>query len=231
MARRAKPETVAADAAPAPTPQERWAQHWPLIRDAKAALDAAQEEVASANGEYRNLLKAYKKAGGDSEALVAALKLQKLEPSEVTKHIAGVNWHLRNLGVLVGQQLGFGFEQDGRDIAHHVDNDKLNAAGVNQNGADDKPADGFDKPADGFDKPADGFDKPVMTTEAMIAKARTAGFDAGAGGKNRDTNPHADGSPEFLAFDAEWMRGQEKIAASMAPKGRRGAAGEARPSA
>ena len=216
MAKRAKASTIAEDTAPKKSPQERWEHHWPLISDAKDELDEAQKAVSTANGIYRNALKAYGKEGGDTAALVAALKLTKLDPAEVTKHCAGVNWHMRALGVMAGEQLGFGFGEDGKDIAHHVDNDKLREAGVNQNGAGDNPT--------------GDFDKSVLTTEAMIAKARTAGHDAGADGKKRDGNPHADGSPEFLAYDAAWLEGQTRVARRMGGRGKRGA-GEAQPTA
>lgn len=204
MAKRAKPETVAADSAPAPTPEERFATHFPLIRDAKRDLELQQKGATKANAVFRNALKAYKKAGGDVDALIEALRLQKLEPQEADKHLAGVNWHLRALGVPVGQQLGL--FPDGQTVGRKVDDDRIGAA-----------------------KAGDDFEKPVMTTEAMIAKARTAGHDAGADGKARDKNPHIEGSPEFLAFDQAWLDGQAKVAARMG-RGHHNGGREAQPS-
>lgn len=65
------------------------------------------------------------------------------------------------------------------------------------------------------------------TTEAEIKgaaneinadRAYDDGFFGGNGGKNRDTNPHIQGSEEFDAWDRGWLLGQEKIVRSMAPK-------------
>ena len=213
MARRAKADTIAADAAPKETAEERFERLWPDIRDAKIELDKCQTAASSANGVYRKRLQSYKKAGGDMDALLDALRLQKLDPEDVDKRVAGINWALRMLGVPVGHQLGL-FE-DGRDIASKVDEDKLREAGVVKDGAAKKD---------------DDFEKPHMTTEAMILAAKTAGFNAGSTNKPLLANPYPAESPEGLAWSGGYKDAQHAIAARMGGRGKRGA-GEAQPTA
>lgn len=186
MARKAKASTVKEDEARKnTTPEERFDEHFPIISAAKHDLEAAQKAVSSANSVYRNALKSYKKAGGDTDALIEALRLQKMEPADVDKLIAGVNWHLRALGVPVGQQLGL--FPDGETVATKVDTDKIAEQG------------------DG------AFDTGPLSTEATIRKAKDQGYSDGIEGKTA-FNVYADGSPEALAYTGSWTDGQAKLA-------------------
>ena len=58
--------------------------------------------------------------------------------------------------------------------------------------------------------------KPISTSDT-IAAASEAGMKAGVAAKNRTDNPHEDGSPEFLAWDANWIAGQRQHAAKLGP--------------
>jgi hypothetical protein len=59
-------------------------------------------------------------------------------------------------------------------------------------------------------------------TAELIAldKVYDDGYLAGSEGGNRDRNPHAPGSEQYDAWDRAWIKGQEKIVASLTPKKR-----------
>lgn len=202
MAKKASASTIGA--APAQTPQERFDEHYPRIRSAKSDLDEKQTAATAANSVYRNALKAYKKAGGDADALLEAMRLQKLEPADATKHLSGINWHLLALGVPVGTQLGL--FPDGETVAKKVDDARLHG-----------------KDAEPFD-----IGKRPISTEASVREAKASGYEAGVEGKPRNANPHPEGSPEYLGWDGCWLDGQQKLGARLAGRGR---GHEERPSA
>jgi hypothetical protein len=197
LARRAKPSVIAADAAPPKSPEEVFNEHYPLIAAAKRDLEDAQTVVSSKNGIFRAALKAFKKQGGDPDAMTRALALKKLEPDEVTAGFRNLNNYLRWIGIPVGSQLGL-FD-DGRTVAHHVDNDKIDAA-----------------------KDAE-FEKRPITTEASLRAAKTAGFDGGSSGNGLGDNAYEAESPEGLAWSAGWKEAQAAIASRMGHRGRKGA--------
>jgi hypothetical protein len=192
MARKATRENVAAQAVEEArqrmTPEQRFEQHWAIIHPARAALEKAQSEVSTANGIYRGALKAYKKDGGDVDALLDALRFQKMEVEDANKRLAEINWHLRALGAPIGTQLGL--FADGKTVAHHVDNDKIKANG---NGH------------------ANGHAKP-LSTKATIAAAKAQGKKAGSTGKS-GVAPYEKGTPEELAFTAAWKTAQAEMVA------------------
>ena len=182
MARKAKKETVAADAAPPRDAREVFEEQMKLIRPLYEDLEIANHARAAANSAYRTQLKAAKKAGINIDALTKALALQKREPDDVTKEFTDLNRYLAWLGIPVGTQLGL-FDET-RTVA----------------------------------TAAEDFAKRPISTEASIAKAKTEGFDAGHEAKNKAENPYEEGSPEALAWDAEWDRAQEKRARSLGRK-------------
>lgn len=212
MARKAKAATVAADTAPKKTPKEAFEYHYPICVAAKLEQEKAAKAASAANSAFRNAVKAAKRDGIHSDALVQVLALRKEEPDDVTLRFRSINSYARWANLPIGAQLGL-FD-DGETVGKKVDDDKLGAAGVNGNGADGKPG--------------DDFDKPTMSTEARIARAKTQGFDDGSEGKTAN-NAWPEGSPEALAYTAEYMRAQEVIASKMGPKRGRGA--DSRPSA
>ena len=194
MARRAKDAAQPVEGANGPpkTPEDIFNEHFPQIKAAKMELEKAQSAASTANSTYRNYLKSFKKAGGDSDALIMALADQKLDPNDVNRKIANYNRYARLMGMPIGTQ--FGLFTDGQTVATKVDN-----------GADKSPA-----------------------TERMTDRMRTAinedGFKAGFNGRNLDTNPYEDGSPDFLAWSAGWNEAQAARAQSMGPQGAQPAA-------
>lgn len=99
---------------------------YPLIRAAKVDFEEKQAEAKALQAVYRGHLKAYKKHGGDQEALVEAMALAKQEPADVDRKFRHLNETLLWMGVPVGTQLGM-FE-DGRTIGEHADNEAIEAS-------------------------------------------------------------------------------------------------------
>ena len=52
--------------------------------------------------------------------------------------------------------------------------------------------------------------RAAMSTGDSLAKASAAGLEAGKAARDRTSNPHTEGSPEFLAWDANWLAGQRQ---------------------
>mgnify|MGYP000225653007 CR=1 FL=1 len=52
--------------------------------------------------------------------------------------------------------------------------------------------------------------RAAMSTGDSLAKAAAAGLEAGKAARDRTSNPHTEGSPEFLAWDANWLAGQRQ---------------------
>lgn len=93
---------------------------YPLIRAARVEYEEKNAEAKALNGVYRGHLKAYKKAGGDIDELLEAVRLSKMDVGDADRYIRKVNDHLLWLGVPVGTQLGL--FQDGQSVATHLEN-------------------------------------------------------------------------------------------------------------
>lgn len=52
--------------------------------------------------------------------------------------------------------------------------------------------------------------RSAMSTNESIARAAADGLDAGKAARDRTGNPHLEGSPEYLAWDANWLAGQRQ---------------------
>jgi len=165
-----------------------------LIRPLLKTVEETTDAHRTANSAYRTALKAAKKEGIDTDALTAALGWQKSDPEDVTKKFTNINTYLMWLGVPVGTQLGLFAE--GLTVASAAE-------------------------AEHFAK-AEGDKRPI-STEASIRGAKAKGFDAGTDGKNLDTNPHDEGSPEAHAWASGWREGQAKIARNLGRKSKNGA--------
>lgn len=104
-------------------PKKVFDEHFPQIRAAKVDLEAKQAEAKALNGTYRNLLKAYKKAGGDPDALTTAMALGKKEPADIDREFRNLNAALLWIGVEVGTQLGL-FDS-GKSVAAAVEDEQI----------------------------------------------------------------------------------------------------------
>lgn len=128
MARKAKTAAPkgALDTTKTMTAEDRFNKHVPGIQRAKKALERAQAETKTANGEYRNKLKAFKSDGGDIDALIDVMKDQKREIDEVESYLRNYNAYAKFIGLPIGTQLGF-FDGDKPKAA----NGKAKANGAN----------------------------------------------------------------------------------------------------
>lgn len=183
VAKKAKRSTIEAEQRnEAMTPEERWAQHFPGIKAAKLELERQQALTTKANSAFRNALKSYKKQGGDVDALIEALRLQKMDPDEASRYMANINWTLVALGAPVGTQLGL--FPSGETVAARVDANAIKANGAaNGNGH-----------------------ARIASTKATIAAAKALGKkDAGAG--KIGESPYERNSPEDMAWTSAWKTG------------------------
>ena len=187
MAKKAKADTIARDQQPAKSPDEIFKDHYPDILVAKVDEEKATELARKARGAYRATLKAFKKAGGNVDALTYALGLRNCDPEEITRLWNGINGFARLMNLPIGTQLGlFG---EGESIATQIENGKLNG------NAKDKG--------------------PLRTTDKTLTACRKDGAKASAGGKFATTNPYEEGTPAFLAWAGGFRDDTEKRAMAM----------------
>ena len=52
--------------------------------------------------------------------------------------------------------------------------------------------------------------RSAMSSAESLGKAAAAGLEAGKAARDRTGNPHLEGSPEYLAWDANWLAGQRQ---------------------
>lgn len=206
MARKARPATVAQDQKrQGMTFEERFDTHYPLIRNAKNDAEAAATLATKANAVFRTTLKAFKKDGGNTAAMIRLLQIEKLEPKEVDLEFRDLNAMLKLRKIPVGTQLGLDLAT-GKSIATAVEDEKIAEAGE-----------------------GDEFDTGQPTTEETLRKAQDRGYADGIEGKTA-FNPYADGSPEALKFQNAYMEGQKDLAKRLTPRGKgRGVRLEERP--
>jgi ribosome modulation factor len=102
MAKKAK---TANETLPTRSKKEIFDLHYPDILKAKIALEEKLKEVSSVRGVYRSLLKAYKKAGGNQEALAIALEERKGDPQDRTRHYRDLADHFKWANIPIGAQL------------------------------------------------------------------------------------------------------------------------------
>jgi hypothetical protein len=137
-------------------------------------------EVETANGRYRNALKKWEDRGVDAGTIARVLAIKKREVHDVEGEFRRLNRFLRVLKIPIGAQLGL-FE-DGESIAAKVDGDEI--AGKAK-----------------IDALAQGDD---------IAAAQAKGYDCGLRDYGADVNPHGDGDPLALAWEAGRKQGLEQ---------------------
>lgn len=191
MAEQATAENVEAAASNGPpkTADEIFDEHYPGIRAAKLALNNLKAQVTEQNGEYRNLLKAFVKAGGDSADMIEAMRIASLPVDEATRSIKNINRYLRRMGYPLGTQFGLFEEPNVKSIATQVEDDR------NQRIA-----------ASGGPKDAG----PLRETDKSMQAVEDDGYAAGFGGKEQATNPYTDGAPAFHRWNVGWKKGDDK---------------------
>lgn len=123
MARKAKPDTVKQDQQPAKSPEEIFSDHYPAILLAKVESEKKDDEARKVRGVFRAALKAFKKSGGNVDALTAALAVRNRDPDEVTREWRDINRYARLMNLPIGAQLGL-FE-DGQTVGAKVDAAKI----------------------------------------------------------------------------------------------------------
>lgn len=123
MARKSTKQNVEGMNGPPRTPEEIFDEHFPQIRAAKLAVEQAQKAASAANSVYRNHLKDFKKAGGDADALLDALRFSKMEPEDATRQMQRTNIYMRRMGLPVGSQ--FGLFDDGQSVADKAEQDRM----------------------------------------------------------------------------------------------------------
>ncbi|HWG06020.1 MAG TPA: hypothetical protein VG271_13485 [Beijerinckiaceae bacterium] len=174
------------------TAQEALEKHAPTIKKLKADLrreqEAAKKVVGAANGAYRSSLKAFKKDGGNINQIIRILEDMDRDADEVIKDNLDYARYAAFFKLPIGEQAEL-FE-----------------------GTSLKPAAKTSAPE------AEETEEEEVSPEQRIARAKTEGFEAGSDGKSPSNNPYEDGSPEFLAWSAEWRRAQDVIAAKFGGK-------------
>jgi hypothetical protein len=189
MARKAKRETVEQDQAPAKTPEEIFRDHYPNILAAKVDEEKATEEARKKRSSYRATLKAFKKAGGNVDALTAALAVRNRDPDEVTREWRDINRYARLMNLPIGAQLGL-FE-DGETVAAKVD-----AAQIEKQAG-----------------------PPRKLTDKTLTAIKKDGAAASASGKFATANPYEEGTPEFLAWAGGYRDHQAELVHAMGQNG------------
>lgn len=174
------------------TAAEALEKHAPTIKKLKADLkreqEAAKKVVGAANGAYRSALKAFKKDGGNIDQIIRILEDLERDADEVIKDNLDYARYAAFFKMPIGEQAEL-FEGTGL-----------------------KPAEKATAETD------EEFEEGnTLTPEARIAKAKTEGFNAGSDGKSPSACEYEEGSPEFLAWNAEWRRAQDKIAEKFNP--------------
>lgn len=137
-------------------------------------------ELESAQGKYRNALKKWEERGVDAGTIAKILAIKKREIHDVENEFRRLNRYLRVLKIPIGAQLGL-FE-DGESVASKVDGDQINAKAK-------------------IDAIAQGGE---------IAAAQAKGYDAGLRDYGDELNPHDDGDPLALAWEAGRKQGIEQ---------------------
>lgn len=162
MARTAKKGQVIDVTPPAApkTPEEIFKDHYPELLEAKVASETKAAEKRSADGIFRKRLQVFKKAGGDVDALLGALKDRLLDPEEVTRRIRNYNRYARLMNLPIGAQMGL-FD-DGETVATKTENDARDAGPVVLN----------DKALTAIEQ--DGFDA------GMAGKTLASGYEEGS---------------------------------------------------
>ena len=188
MARKAKKETVEKDKQPARSAEEIFKDHYPTILAAKVEEEKANEDARKRRGEYRASLKAFKKAGGNVDAMTYTLGLRHSDPEEVTRLWRGINSYARLMNLPIGTQLGL-FEK-GESIATQIENAK----------AEKDPG------------------PPRKMTDKTLTAIAKEGAAASAGGKFETDNPYEDGTLAFLAWAGGFRKDTEKRVHAMGPK-------------
>ena len=102
MAKKAK---AADEIQPTRSKEEIFKLHHPDILKAKIALEEKEKEAASLRGVYRNLLKAYGKAGGNAKAMAQIMQLRKEDPDQLTRDYRDLNDHCVWGNIPIGAQL------------------------------------------------------------------------------------------------------------------------------
>lgn len=189
MARKAKKETVDQGQAPTRSAEEIFQDHYPQILNAKSESEKKDEEARKARSSYRATLKAFKKAGGNVDALTAALAVRNRDPEDVTREWRDINRYARLMNLPIGAQLGL-FD-DGESVAAKVDGDQIEKQ---------QPV-------------------PRKLTDKTLTAIKKDGAEASASGKFATANPYDEGTPEFLAWAGGFRADTEKRVHAMGSNG------------
>lgn len=151
-----------------------------------------KSELESAQGKYRNALKKWEERGVDAADIAWILRTKQREVHDIENEFRRRNRLLRVLKIPVGAQLGL-FE-DGESVASKVDGDAVKSEA----------------------------EKAKIVEGDEIARAQAKGYDAGLRDYGEDVNPHEDGSPLALAWEAGRKSGVEqrqRVGAAVTGKG------------
>ncbi|MGH6967776.1 MAG: ribosome modulation factor [Stellaceae bacterium] len=188
-------------------PREIFEHHLEIIKPLKAEVDAKRADHQTANATYRSALKAAKKDGVDTDAMVQALALAEQDPDEAALTF-------RNLGnylTWMNSPLGSQFRLDGEAPDAPKETRKGRGAGKPTPAS---PTKAGSEPFMQQTEPA--YLKP---NAAQLARAFADGKTLGAAGKPQDQCPYR--NPANKALKDEWARGwtegQETIAGRLAP--------------
>jgi hypothetical protein len=179
MANRAKKQDDEGKNGPPKTQREIFDEHYSPIKAAQLAMEKDAETAKKSRSAYQSSLKAYKKAGGDNDAMTQALRMAKRDPKELAIEFTNINNHLLWMNIPVGHQLGL--FPDGESVGAKVDAGKIDEQsgkeGSGQVGADPYEA------------------------------AHQAGWTVGYSGFDSSNNPHKAGSSEHQRWTLGWQEG------------------------
>lgn len=155
------------------------------IRERIKATLAAHATAKSAQATYRNELKTCKQAGIDPSDVTFYIATKAREPEDVQREVQRRNRILRVMRYPLGHQLGL-FD-DGKSVARTVEDETI---------AETKAEEA-------------ATTKRKRVSAEMLDKAAESGFEGGKLGIARDSNPHEEGSPEWIKWDWGWVGGSK----------------------
>lgn len=157
------------------------------IQAAHESLNRLEGVLETARGKVRQKWKDLKEEGYNIGALKRARKDLRADPLEAQMELDDY--------LAYRDMLGAG---DALQAARQAEENEANAASVSA-----------------AERARSGKKPQPMATAESLAKANQEGVAAGGSNRHRDENPYAEGSPEFLKWDAGWVGAQRQIAAAM----------------
>jgi hypothetical protein len=152
-------------------------------RETLQRISDKKRQLETVRGEYRAMLKSAKANGLEPADITWYLATKKRDVADVDREIARRNRIARLMGLPIGSQLGLLGEE-------------------------------FDKPGRSV---ADQVGRDQIETNSALAisrrnECRQQGMRAHEKNQAKDTNPYADGSPDFLAWSSGWQEKQDAVA-------------------